>query len=51
MGVTFWVDWQEAKELSRARGDEGMIRICHVVFWLHIAAFAMVAYVVFSQQL
>lgn len=50
VGVTFWVDWQEAKEISKARGDGGMILICRIVLWLHIAAFAMVAYAIFSQQ-
>ncbi len=48
VGVTFWVDWQEAGEISRAKGDNGMIMICRVVFWLHIVAFALFADAIFS---
>ena len=39
MGVTFWVDWQEAGEIARAKGDSGMISVCRLVFWLQILAF------------
>lgn len=47
-GVTFWVDWQEAREISNAKGDEGMIMICRVVFWLHVIAIAIAATAVFD---
>lgn len=48
VGVTFWVDWQQASEIARAKGDEGMIMICRVVLWLHIVTFAILAYAIFS---
>ena len=44
VGVTFWIDWQEAKEISKAKGDDGMILICRVVFLLHVAAFAILVF-------
>jgi hypothetical protein len=47
IGVTFWIDWQEAKEISKAKGDEGMIMICHFVLLLHIVAFVILAYAIF----
>ena len=48
-GVTFWVDWQEAKEISKTRGDEGMMMICRIVFWLHIMVFAILAFAITSS--
>jgi hypothetical protein len=48
IGVTFWVDWQEAKEISTAKGDKGMITICRFVLWLHILAFVILAYAILS---
>jgi hypothetical protein len=44
VGVTFWVDWQEAREISQAKGDAGMIMICWAVFWLHVIAFGILVY-------
>ena len=46
IGVTFWVDWQEATEISKAKGDRGMIMVCRFVFWLHIIAFLTLAYAI-----
>ena len=48
VGVTFWVDWQEAKEMAKTRGDLGMIAICRIVLWLHVLAFAIIVYALFS---
>jgi len=48
IGVTFWVDWQEAKEISKSKGDDGMIMVCRLVLWLHIVAFAILAYAIFG---
>lgn len=48
LGVTFWVDWQEAKEISKASGDEGMILICRIVLWLHIIALVIFAFAMFG---
>jgi hypothetical protein len=28
VGVTFWVDWQDAGEIARDKGDGGMILVC-----------------------
>lgn len=50
MGVTYWVDWQEATEISKTKGDGGMIMICRLVFWLHILGLAILAYVVFNPH-
>jgi hypothetical protein len=49
-GVTFWVDWQEAREISKSKGDEGMIMICRFVFWLHIPGFAILTWAIFSPS-
>ena len=48
--VTYWVDWQEAKEMSKARGDTGMIMICHLVSAFHIACLAILAYAIFKPD-
>jgi hypothetical protein len=48
IGVTFWIDWQEAKEISKTKGDEGMIMICRFVLLLHVVAFTILAYAIFS---
>lgn len=49
IGVTFWIDWQEAKEISKTKGDQGMIAVCRFVLWLHIITFAIVAYAIFNS--
>lgn len=49
MGVTYWVDWQEATEISKAKGDRGMIMICRFVFWLHILGLGILIYAVFHS--
>ena len=50
IGVTYWVDWQEATEISKAKGDGGMIMICRLVFWLHILGLAILAYALFKPN-
>ena len=50
VGVTFWVDWQQAQEIAKARGDKGMILICRIVFWLHLVFIAVVAFSIFSSN-
>lgn len=35
-GVTFWVDWEEAREIAREKGDGPMILVCRLVFWLQV---------------
>lgn len=35
-GVTFWIDWQNAKEIAKANGDGRMISICNLVLFLQI---------------
>jgi hypothetical protein len=47
MGVTFWVDWQEAREIAREKGDKGMTLICGIVLWLQILVFLMVLLAIF----
>jgi hypothetical protein len=48
-GVTFWVDWQEAGEIARDKGDSGMIFVCRLVFWLQVLAFSIFLFAVFSN--
>lgn len=36
-GVTFWVDWQQAKDLAKRNGDKRMMVICDVLLVLQIA--------------
>lgn len=51
VGVTFWVDWQQAQEIAKAKGDRGMILICRIVFWLHAVFIAVFGYSIFSSKL
>jgi len=48
--VTFWVDWQQAQEIAKAKGDRGMILICRIVFWLHFVFIAVFAYSIFNSN-
>ena len=47
MGVTFWVDWQEAGEIAKAKGHRGMILACRFVFWLQVIAFIILVRALF----
>jgi hypothetical protein len=47
IGVTFWVDWQNAGEIAKMKGDKGMIRVCRFILWLHIVGFSIVAFAIF----
>jgi len=35
-GITIWVDWQEAKELAKEKGDKGMQWVCTVFLILNL---------------
>jgi hypothetical protein len=48
IGVTYWVDWQEAREIAKGKSDDGMIMICRLVFWLHILGLAILAYAILN---
>lgn len=37
IGATFWIDWQEAGEIAKQKGDEGMLMLCRVVLGLQVA--------------
>jgi hypothetical protein len=37
VGITAWVDWEQAKSIAKARGDRGMRRICQLFFCLNAA--------------
>jgi len=43
INVTLWVDWQEAGEIARAKGDRGMATVCRIVFWLQVLMAAVMA--------
>ena len=30
IGVTMWIDWQEASELAKARGDKSLLVVCGI---------------------
>ena len=49
VGATFWIDWQEAGEISKTKNDEGMIIICRVVLWMHVVDVLIIAFALFSQ--
>lgn len=37
IGATFWIDWQEAGEIAKRKGDRKMIMICRLLLGLQIA--------------
>lgn len=43
IAVTFWVDWQEAREIAKDQGDNRMLFICRLVFWLQVAGLCFLA--------
>ena len=47
VGVTFWVDWQQAQEIAKTKGDMGMVLICRMVFWMHVVFIAALVYSIF----
>lgn len=49
IGITFWVDWQEAGEIAKAKGDDKMIFVCRLVFWLQIVAVCIILLTIFRQ--
>lgn len=32
VGITAWVDWEQARSIARARGDAGMVTMCRLFF-------------------
>ncbi|MCW1924308.1 hypothetical protein OKA05_17210 [Luteolibacter arcticus] len=34
VGITAWVDWEQASDIAKKRGDKGMIWICRLFFLL-----------------
>ncbi len=36
MGLTMWVDWQQASEIAKAKGDGGMRWVCRIFLGLHL---------------
>jgi|694.fasta_scaffold80135_4 hypothetical protein len=40
--VPFWVDWQEAWDIAKAKGDRGMVFVCRVVLGLQLAVVGIV---------
>lgn len=49
IGVTFWVDWQEAGEIAESRNDRGMIIVCRIVFWMHLVPFVIILFALFGH--
>lgn len=49
IGATFWVDWQEAGEIAKAKGDNKMIFICRIVLWLHLLGLVVFLYAIFKN--
>ena len=40
-GVTFWVDWQQAKEIAMAKKDHRMLAICNALLIIQIVVAVM----------
>lgn len=36
VGLTMWVDWQQASEIAKAKGDGGMRWLCRIFLGLHL---------------
>jgi hypothetical protein len=49
VGVTFWVDWQEAGEIAKVKRDAGMVRVCRLVFWLQLLGFGLMVFAIFGH--
>ena len=41
VGVTFWVDWQQAWEIAGSKEDRGMLRLCRLMLWLQLSSVAL----------
>jgi hypothetical protein len=37
VGITAWVDWEQAKAVAKERGDQGMVQTCRLFFFLNAA--------------
>jgi len=37
VGITAWVDWEQAKAIAKERGDQGMVQTCRLFFFLNAA--------------
>ena len=40
-GITFWIDWQEAKGIAKRNGDNRMMAICNVLLAIQISVAVM----------
>ena len=48
-GVTFWVDWQEAREIAKLNKDSRMMAVCDVLLAIQIAvALSLIATIALS---
>ena len=47
--VTLWVDWQQAGEIAKKKGDDGMFLVCRLLFWLHIVFAGVLLFAFFSH--
>lgn len=34
--ATMWVDWQEARELAKEKGDKRILNACSAFFWIQL---------------
>lgn len=50
MGVTIWVDWQEASSVAKERKDKGMILICRLFLGLQLSIVASILWAIFGHQ-
>ena len=49
MGVTIWVDWQEASGVAKERADKGMIFICRLFLVLQLSIVAAILWPMFGH--
>jgi hypothetical protein len=50
IGATMWVDWQQAGEIAKAKGDTRMILVCRIYLGIQLLIFGGVA-IFFLQQI
>lgn len=49
-GVTLWIDWQEATEIARKRGDQRMLLLCRIFLALQILFLALLVILVIAAS-
>ena len=48
LGVTAWIDWQEATEMAKANGHQGILFVCRLFLMLNVLFFVLLVASVLS---